>query len=77
MWDSPTSTSFTASPSAEAATLGRYAPASATYSTKHRRGVDGTEILSTNNAPLGWGYDYLGKRYFLNVRYLLGGPGAL
>ena len=39
--------------------------------------VDGTEVLSTNNSPIGWGYDYLGKGYFLNVRYLMGGPGAL
>ena len=39
--------------------------------------VDGSEVPSTNNAPIGWGYDYLGKRYFLNVRYLLGGLGAM
>ena len=39
--------------------------------------VDGTEVFSTNNTPIGYGYDFLGKRYFLNVRYLLGGPGAL
>ena len=39
--------------------------------------VDGTEVLSTNNSPIGYGYDYLGKGYFLNVRYLLGGLGAM
>ena len=40
--------------------------------------VDGNEIrLSTNNTPIGWGYDFFGKAYFLNIRYLLGGLGAL
>ena len=40
--------------------------------------VDGTEwVLSQNNTPLGYGYDLFGKRYYLNVRYLIGGPGAL
>ncbi len=39
--------------------------------------VDGDEVLSVNNAPIGYGYDYLGKGYFLNVRYLLGGVGSL
>ena len=39
--------------------------------------VDATEVFSTNNSPIGYGYDYLGKRYFLNVRYLIGGLGSL
>ncbi|MEX2489395.1 MAG: TonB-dependent receptor, partial [Pseudomonadales bacterium] len=30
--------------------------------------VDGTEILSTNNAPLGFGYDLNGRTYFVNIR---------
>ncbi len=29
--------------------------------------VDGTEILSKNNAPIGYGYDIMGRTYFLNV----------
>ena len=39
--------------------------------------VDGNEVFSTNNSPIGYGYDYRGKRYFLTVRYLIGGLGAL
>ena len=39
--------------------------------------VDGTEVLSVNNSPIGYGYDLFGKRYFLNIRYLLGGPGGM
>ena len=39
--------------------------------------VDGTEVTSVNNSPIGYGYDSLGKGYFLNVRYLLGGLGAM
>ena len=39
--------------------------------------VDATEVFSTNNSPIGYGYDYRGKRYFLTVRYLLGGFGAM
>ena len=40
--------------------------------------VDGDEwVQSQNNTPLGYGYDLFGKGYYLNVRYLLGGPGAL
>ena len=39
--------------------------------------VDGSEVFSTNNSPIGYGYDYRGKRYFLTVRYLLGGLGSL
>ena len=34
--------------------------------------VDGTEITSINNAPLGLGYDPFGRRYFLNVSYRFG-----
>ncbi|MDZ7767609.1 MAG: hypothetical protein U5K38_00275 [Woeseiaceae bacterium] len=30
--------------------------------------VDGTEILSTNNAPLGYGYDLNGRTFFVNIR---------
>ena len=37
--------------------------------------VDGDEVFSRNNTPIGVGYDLFGKRYFLNIRYLLGGPG--
>jgi len=29
--------------------------------------VDGTEVLSINNTPLGYGYDIMGRVYFLNV----------
>ncbi len=40
--------------------------------------VDGNEpVLSVNNSPIGYGYDLFGKRYFLNIRYLLGGPGGM
>ncbi|MDE0055420.1 MAG: TonB-dependent receptor [Gammaproteobacteria bacterium] len=39
--------------------------------------VDGNEVFSTNNSPIGYGYDYRGKRYFLTVRYLIGGLGAM
>ncbi len=39
--------------------------------------VDPEEVFSRNNTPIGYGYDLFGKRYFLNVRYLLGGPGSL
>lgn len=35
--------------------------------------VDGTEVFSRNNRPLGAGYDFNGRRYFLNVRLNLGG----
>ena len=38
--------------------------------------VDGSEVLSTNNTPIGYGYDYLGKSYFLSIRYQLGGLGG-
>lgn len=31
--------------------------------------VDGTEILSTNNVPLGYGYDLLGRTFFLNLTW--------
>lgn len=39
--------------------------------------VDGSEVFSTNNSPIGYGYDYRGKRYFVTVRYLIGGLGSL
>ena len=39
--------------------------------------VDATEVLSANNTPIGYGYDFLGKTYFVDVRYVLGGYGAL
>lgn len=29
--------------------------------------VDGTEILSVNNVPLGYGYDLRGRRFFINI----------
>ncbi len=35
--------------------------------------VDGTEILSVNNAPIGTGYDLNGRVYFLNVTTSFGG----
>ena len=35
--------------------------------------VDGTEILSVNNAPIGVGYDLNGRVYFLNVSTSFGG----
>lgn len=39
--------------------------------------VDGSEVFSTNNTPIGYGYDFRGKTYFLDVRYVIGGYGAL
>jgi iron complex outermembrane receptor protein len=35
--------------------------------------VDGSEILATNNAPLGYGYDLRGRTYFLNIQAVFGG----
>jgi iron complex outermembrane receptor protein len=35
--------------------------------------VDGTEILSINNAPLGYGYDLRGRTYFFNAQVNFGG----
>lgn len=35
--------------------------------------VDGTEVLSVNNAPIGVGYDLNGRTYFLNVTTSFGG----
>ena len=35
--------------------------------------VDGTEILSINNTPIGYGYDLNGRTFFLNVAANLGG----
>ena len=34
--------------------------------------VDSTEILSVNNAPIGYGYNLAGRAYFLNLKYRLG-----
>lgn len=34
--------------------------------------VDGTEVLSVNNAPIGYGYNLAGRAYFLNLQYRLG-----
>ena len=39
--------------------------------------VDGTEVFSQNNSPLGFHYDLYGKAYSINVRWLVGGPGSL
>ena len=35
--------------------------------------VDGTEILSLNNTPIGYGYDIMGRTYFFNVVFIFGG----
>jgi len=35
--------------------------------------VDGTEVLSINNTPIGYGYDINGRVYFLNVGVEFGG----
>ncbi len=35
--------------------------------------VDGTEIQSVNNTPIGFGYDLRGRTYFLNVAVNFGG----
>jgi iron complex outermembrane receptor protein len=35
--------------------------------------VDGTEIQSYNNTPLGYGYDLRGRTYFVNVAFTFGG----
>ncbi len=35
--------------------------------------VDGTEITSTNNTPIGFGYDVFGRAYFFNVLHRFGG----
>jgi iron complex outermembrane receptor protein len=35
--------------------------------------VDGTEILATGNAPLGYGYDLRGRTYFVNIQASFGG----
>ena len=35
--------------------------------------VDGTEILSINNTPIGYGYDINGRVYFFNVAVNFGG----
>lgn len=37
--------------------------------------VDGTEVTSTNNSPLGAGYDFLGRVLWLGVTFKLGGAG--
>ena len=34
--------------------------------------VDGSEILSVNNAPIGYGYDLNGRVFFMNVSYRFG-----
>ena len=34
--------------------------------------VDGTEITSINNVPLGYGYNVAGRQYFVNFAYRLG-----
>jgi iron complex outermembrane receptor protein len=35
--------------------------------------VDGTEVLSINNTPIGYGYDLNGRTYFLNIAVSFGG----
>jgi iron complex outermembrane receptor protein len=35
--------------------------------------VDGSEVLATNNAPLGYGYDLRGRTYFFNIQAVFGG----
>ena len=35
--------------------------------------VDGTEILSFNNTPIGYGYDLRGRTYFFNIAATFGG----
>ena len=35
--------------------------------------VDGTEILSVNNTPIGYGYDINGRVFFFNVQVNFGG----
>ncbi len=35
--------------------------------------IDGTEILSINNTPIGYGYDVNGRTYFFNVAVTFGG----
>ena len=35
--------------------------------------VDGTEILSVNNTPIGYGYDINGRTYFGNISFNFGG----
>ena len=37
--------------------------------------VDGSEITSANNVPLGAGYDFMGRVYFLGASIKLGGSG--
>jgi iron complex outermembrane receptor protein len=35
--------------------------------------VDGTEVRAVNNAPIGYGYDLMGRTYFFNATYNFGG----
>jgi len=35
--------------------------------------VDGSEVQAINNSPIGYGYDLMGRTYFLNVSYDFGG----
>ena len=35
--------------------------------------VDGTEVLSINNTPIGYGYDLNGRTFFLNLQARIGG----
>jgi len=35
--------------------------------------IDGSEILSVNNTPIGYGYDINGRTYFFNVAVTFGG----
>jgi iron complex outermembrane recepter protein len=37
--------------------------------------VDGAEVLSINNTPIGYGYDLRGRTYFVNVQANFGGGG--
>ena len=34
--------------------------------------VDGSEVSSINNAPIGYGYNLMGRSLFLNFEYNLG-----
>ena len=35
--------------------------------------VDGTEVFSLNNTPIGYGYDIMGRTYFFNAVFNFGG----
>jgi iron complex outermembrane receptor protein len=36
--------------------------------------VDPNEVLSLNNAPIGYGYDLNGRTFFFNLQARFGGP---